>query len=370
MTTLPPIKLPGAPGRYDPENEAALRRSIEAALTQLNQLAAAQSASGVTPGTYGDSTDIPVLVINADGVITSASTVAAAGGGAVSSVFGRTAAVTAQTGDYSVAQVTGAAPIDSPTFTTTAAAPTPATGDNSTKIATTAFVNKEWPYAGAIPTPTVFSAGSSYTVQPADAFILITTASTYPTVVLPAASSPRYLKLCWAVGTWGQANSSQALLTPNGTDTICGISGSGQQVMARGYDTCDVWTTGNGNWTVTFPGYALVNFAAGQQFPGSVSFLGTVTFSSSGNYAQFQSQPKSWGGAGVRATLEPLSRSWQYTPSGAGDTTGVGSDLTYDSNYLYLNTGTELTTGGAWARIPLQSFTAPVAEDCGTYGAY
>jgi hypothetical protein len=38
------------------------------------------------------------------------------GGGAVSSVFGRTGAVSAQSGDYSVAQVSGAAPLASPTF--------------------------------------------------------------------------------------------------------------------------------------------------------------------------------------------------------------------------------------------------------------
>ena len=39
------------------------------------------------------------------------------GGGAVASVFGRTGAVAAQSGDYSVGQVTGAAPIASPSFT-------------------------------------------------------------------------------------------------------------------------------------------------------------------------------------------------------------------------------------------------------------
>jgi len=39
-----------------------------------------------------------------------------AGGGAVSSVFGRTGAVTAQSGDYSVGQITGAAPLASPSF--------------------------------------------------------------------------------------------------------------------------------------------------------------------------------------------------------------------------------------------------------------
>jgi len=40
------------------------------------------------------------------------------GGGAVASVFGRTGVVVATSGDYSVAQVTGAAPLVSPSFTT------------------------------------------------------------------------------------------------------------------------------------------------------------------------------------------------------------------------------------------------------------
>lgn len=45
-------------------------------------------------------------------------------GGAVTSVFGRTGVVVATPGDYAVAQVTGAAPIASPTFTGTATTPT------------------------------------------------------------------------------------------------------------------------------------------------------------------------------------------------------------------------------------------------------
>ena len=60
-------------------------------------------------------------------------------GGGVGSVFGRLGAITAQAGDYSVAQVTGAAPLASPNFTGTPTAPTPATSDDSTKIATTDF---------------------------------------------------------------------------------------------------------------------------------------------------------------------------------------------------------------------------------------
>jgi hypothetical protein len=91
-----------------------------------------------------------------------------AGPSAVSSAFGRTGAVVAASGDYAVAQVTGAAPLASPTFTGTVTEPdgttntssgygfahalilpsgsvatTQSAGDNSTKVATTAYVRGE-----------------------------------------------------------------------------------------------------------------------------------------------------------------------------------------------------------------------------------
>jgi len=65
------------------------------------------------------------------------------GGGAVTSVFGRTGAVVAASGDYSVAQITDAAPLASPAFTGTATGVTASAGDNSTKLATTAYVRNE-----------------------------------------------------------------------------------------------------------------------------------------------------------------------------------------------------------------------------------
>jgi hypothetical protein len=61
-------------------------------------------------------------------------------GSAVASVFGRTGPVTAQAGDYSVSQVTGAAPLASPSFSGVPGAPTAPSGTSTTQIATTAFV--------------------------------------------------------------------------------------------------------------------------------------------------------------------------------------------------------------------------------------
>jgi hypothetical protein len=99
-----------------------------------------------------------------------------AGPSSVSSVFGRTGAVTASGGDYSVGQVTGAAPAASPTFTGTVTLPdgstntsvgfsfghaltlpggslgtTQTAGDNSTKVATTAYVRSEAQFAWSCP---------------------------------------------------------------------------------------------------------------------------------------------------------------------------------------------------------------------------
>jgi hypothetical protein len=99
-----------------------------------------------------------------------------AGPSSVGSVFGRTGAVTATSGDYSVSQITGAAPAASPTFTGTATLPdgttntsggfsfahaltlpsgstatTASAGDNSTKVATTAYVRSEAQFAWSCP---------------------------------------------------------------------------------------------------------------------------------------------------------------------------------------------------------------------------
>ena len=80
--------------------------------------------------------------------------------GAVTSVFGRTGAVVAGSGDYSVAQITGAAALASPAFTGSPTAPTPGVGDNSTKLATTAYVRSEMQMAWSCPV-----AGTTSTVQ-------------------------------------------------------------------------------------------------------------------------------------------------------------------------------------------------------------
>lgn len=78
--------------------------------------------------------------------------------GDVISVFGRSGTVVAVSGDYTVAEVTGAAPLASPTFSGTPSLPTgttavtQSTSDSSTKLATTAFVATGFQATSAINT--------------------------------------------------------------------------------------------------------------------------------------------------------------------------------------------------------------------------
>ncbi len=102
-----------------------------------------------TGATYPNSGQVLGVVLSTNaaagnyGVLVGAELEGTAGSGAVASVFGRTGTVTAGSGDYSVSQVTGAAPLASPAFTGTPSAPTPAASDNSTAVATTAYVQSQ-----------------------------------------------------------------------------------------------------------------------------------------------------------------------------------------------------------------------------------
>jgi len=87
------------------------------------------------------------------------------GGGAVASVFGRSGVVIAAIGDYTVSQVTGAAPSASPAFSGAPTAPTATVGTNTTQLATTAFVLANQAVASVFGrTGAVVAAGGDYSV--------------------------------------------------------------------------------------------------------------------------------------------------------------------------------------------------------------
>jgi hypothetical protein len=85
----------------------------------------------------------------------------------VTSVFGRTGSVVAASGDYTVGQVTGAAPLASPTLTGTPAAPTAAPGTNTTQLATTAFVlGQGFVTSATAPVTSVGNSDGTLTISP------------------------------------------------------------------------------------------------------------------------------------------------------------------------------------------------------------
>jgi hypothetical protein len=98
------------------------------------------------------------------------------GAGAVSSVFGRTGAVVATNGDYGVAQVTGAAPLASPTFTGVPLVPTAAPLTSNTQAASTAYTDAAVAAAGG-------GSGDVKTVVTVTSAQLLNMANVLPTLI-------------------------------------------------------------------------------------------------------------------------------------------------------------------------------------------
>jgi hypothetical protein len=151
----------------------------------------------------------------------------------VTSVFGRTGAVVAQSGDYSVSQVTGAAPTASPSFTGTPSAPTPTVGDNSTSIATTAFVH------ASLPTAPIRVTNLSFLSQ---------TAALPTTTLYTPQADGNYRVSIYAVSLNGFASNFSLYFQMNWTDDfgsagICSGSGGGESNGGTINDTCNIFPT-------------------------------------------------------------------------------------------------------------------------------
>lgn len=177
------------------------------------------------------------------------------GPNSVSSVFGRTGVVTASSGDYSVSQVTGAAPTASPTFTGTvtepdgttntssgyafahaltlpsgSAATTQSAGDNSTKVATTAYVKNEAQFAWTCPVAgsTSVSQNCNWTL-PAG---LTITGFDFAANTAPSGCATYPVVQVWD-GTTGTEVGSYSITLSSGTSFYTQVTGSA--VVASGH---------------------------------------------------------------------------------------------------------------------------------------
>jgi len=173
------------------------------------------------------------------------------GGAPVTSVFGRTGAILANTGDYVVAQVSGAAPLASPVFTGTPTAPTNGSpADNTIQLATDAFVQS------------AISASSTKAILAQSTTTTLTTTAignSNNTVITKAVTMPSSGCPCRAIVHWWLYVSS----TASGQDVAYvtdGTAGFAGSETATPGSASGFGFTGSGGSTITYANNAGVTF--------------------------------------------------------------------------------------------------------------
>ena len=139
------------------------------------------------------------LQVSTAGVVSGTGAACGSGsGGAVSSVFGRTGAVTATAGDYTVSQVTGAAPLASPTFTGTVTLPASQVVNGVTLTSTgsaTQFLNA----AGSYVAPSGSGGGINPVLSPVSFYTADTAGNLFPYVYTGAGGNASPSEAGWGV---------------------------------------------------------------------------------------------------------------------------------------------------------------------------
>lgn len=143
---------------------------------------------------YVQSTDVPLSGLDSRYVAQTTQVIAGTGltgGGALSSnqtlavTYGTAAGTAAQGND---SRITGAAPAASPTFTGTVTVPTPTTSDNSTKAASTAYVQANLASYAPLASPTLTGTPAAPTATVGDSSTKIATTAFVATSFAPLAS--------------------------------------------------------------------------------------------------------------------------------------------------------------------------------------
>lgn len=270
-----------------------------------------------------------------------------AGGGAVSSVFTRTGAVVSASGDYTVAQVTGAAPLASPTFTGTPVAPTPATSDNSTTIPTTAFVKAQG-YLTSNAVASVFSrtgavaaVSGDYTVAQVTGAAPLASPTFTGTVTLPSGQA----LVAPVLGTPASGtltNCTFPTLNQNTSGTAAGLTGTPNIACGT------ISATGQITSTVSTGTAPLVIASTTQVANLNAATLGGATFASPGSIGS------TTAGSGAFSTI---SATGQITSTVATGT----APLVVASTTVVANLNASALSGGTFASpLPIGG-TAPAA---------
>jgi hypothetical protein len=209
----------------------------------------------------------------------------------VTSVFTRTGAVVAVSGDYTVAQVTGAAPLASPTFTGVPAAPTATPLTNTTQIATTAYAD------AAVAVEAAARAAADANYLPLTGGTVANTGSSVSLTVQGASGgTPDIADFKLANSAQGvQILSTGDLWPRHGIQDSASSLGTSGQVLSAGTGGQVLWVTDTESVTSVFTRTGAIVATSGDYtvaqvtgaapsasptFTGLVTISGTSTFSS------------------------------------------------------------------------------------------
>ncbi len=188
------------------------------------------------------------------------------------------------------------------TFLVAPTAPTPASADNSTRLATTAYADR----AAAATLARTAVSDAAYAVLPTDRIVAVTALTAARVVTLPAASGYPVGATLTVVDESGSCSATRTITVAcAGSDTL---NGAPAAVLARAYALVSLESNGAGRWTVTEPIGTLV--AAG---PGS------TVGSSSGSGAYVTHTPAVTLPAGFLQNGRPVrvSAGFRVTTGGA-----------------------------------------------------
>ena len=238
MANISITNLPAATSLNGTESVPAVQSNTTVRAT-IAQIAAYVQSAYPAPGITSISTSGPIT----GGPITSSGTIGLQTAGITNAYLGTMPTLTlkgnntggtASPSDLTTAQVMtmlGAAPLASPTFTGTPAAPTPSTSDSSTTIATTAYVKAQGYGSGSVTSVTAGNGLSGGTITTSGTISLPTTgvtANSYgSSSAVPTFTVDSYGRITAASNTNISVSAIGAVPTSRTIATTGGISGGG-----------------------------------------------------------------------------------------------------------------------------------------------
>ena len=341
MANISITNLPAATSVTGTDSVPIVQTSTSVRAT-LSQIAAYTQSVYPAPGVTSVATSGPIT----GGPITSTGTIGLSTGGVTNTYLGTMPTLTlkgnstggtASPSDLSVSAVMtmlGAAPLASPTFTGTPLAPTPSTGDSSTKIATTAYVKAQGYGTGSVTSVTAGSGLSGGTITTTGTISLpisgVTAASYGSSSAVPTFTVDTYGRITAASNTNISTSAIGAVPTSRTIATSGGLSGGGDLTADRSFTLTPIAnntllgnTTGSSASPVSTTLSSLMDATLGNQQGDVVYRTGSIWTTLTPGAA---GQLLATGGAGSNPYWASVAGTGTVLSIGAG--TGLASSTT------------------------------------------